>query len=82
MGDVSSRFLSKNIDSLIGLGVPETELLNVVPGGRPALGNPLARFDGNILIEVLNVAEAGFAKICGKALTLAFAMSLLYRNSG
>ncbi len=58
MGDVSSRFLSKNIDSLIGLGTPESDLLRLVPGGRPALGNPLARFDGNILIEALNFAEA------------------------
>ena len=57
MCDVSSRFLCKNIDSLIGLGVSESDLLEFVPGGRSALGNPLARFDGNILVEVLSFAE-------------------------
>ena len=57
MGDVLSRFLIKNIDSLVGLGVPEYDLLSLIPGGRSALENPLARFDGNILLEAFNVAE-------------------------
>ena len=57
MGEILSRFLAKNIDSLIGLCVEESDLLRLVPGGRTALGNPLARFDGDILIELFRFAE-------------------------
>lgn len=57
MNAVSSRFLYRNIESLIGLGLLEKDLLNLVPGGTEALHNPLIRFDGNILVRILKFAE-------------------------
>lgn len=57
MGALSSRFLIKNIDSLIGLGLPESDLMSVVPGKKEALKNPLLRFNGNVLIDLLRLAE-------------------------
>lgn len=58
MGTTSSRFLSKNIESLIRLGIKESDLLNLVPGGRHSLENPLERFEDQVLIDILNFAEA------------------------
>ena len=57
MGATSSRFLTKNIESLKGLGVPEPAMLDCVPGGWPALSNPVIRFPGEVLIDIFNVAE-------------------------
>jgi len=57
MGATSSRFLTKNIESLIGLGVPEPDIMALVPGGQAALDNPVKRFDGNTLIDIFNTAE-------------------------
>lgn len=54
---VWSRFLYRNIESLVDLGVPEQELLSRVPGGELALNNPLKRFDGDILLDIFNYAE-------------------------
>lgn len=57
MGALSSRFLIKNIDSLVGLGLPESDLMAVVPGQEEALNNPLMRFSGDVLVELLRLAE-------------------------
>lgn len=58
MAEILSRFLAKNIESLIRLGVGESDLFGLISGGRTALKNPLMRFDGRILIEAFNLAEA------------------------
>jgi len=58
MGATSSRFLTKNIDSLIGLGVDETALLELVPGGWSALNNPVLRFPSDVLINLFVAAES------------------------
>ena len=57
MGTTSSRFLTKNIESLIGLGLTESALMDVVPGGRAALEDPLKRFDGRVLVDIFQIAE-------------------------
>ena len=57
MGATSSRFLTKNIESLIGLGLTESALMDVVPGGRAALEDPLKRFDGSVLVDIFQIAE-------------------------
>lgn len=57
MGAVSSRFLTKNIESLIGLGLTQSVLMDIVPGGCAALNNPLKRFDGRVLINIFKIAE-------------------------
>ena len=57
MGATSSRFLIKNIESLMGLGVPESAILDCVPGGWPALNNPVLRFPREILVNIFHVAE-------------------------
>ncbi len=57
MGTVSSRFLEKNIESCVSLGIDGAKLLELVPGGRANLLNPLYRFDGRVLIDVLAKAE-------------------------
>ena len=54
---ISSRFLEKNIESCIGLGICKEELLSLVPGGLTALKNPTHRFDGEVLFLVLKFAE-------------------------
>lgn len=57
MSFVSSRFLYRNIDSLVGLGVPEDKILELVPGGSQSLNNPLKRFDGRVLTRIFDFAE-------------------------
>ena len=54
---ISSRFLQKNIESCVGLGLPKDGLLSFVPGGLAALENPTQRFDGEVLYLVLKYAE-------------------------
>lgn len=58
MGTTSSRFLQKNIESCIGLGIDADKLMALVPGGTAALENPVQRFDGDVLVAVLDLAEA------------------------
>lgn len=57
MGTTSSRFLQKNIESCIGLGLDAKALMALVPGGAAALENPVQRFDGDVLVAVLDLAE-------------------------
>ena len=57
MGTTSSRFLQKNIESCIGLGVDENALMALVPGGVMALKNPVQRFDGDVLRSIFNTAQ-------------------------
>jgi len=54
---ISSRFLEKNIESCIGLGISKEGLLSLVPGGLPALKDPTHRFEGEVLYLVLKYAE-------------------------
>jgi len=58
MGATSSRFLMKNVESLIGLGLSESALLDLVPGGWAALNNPLIRFQGDVLIRLFEEAQS------------------------
>jgi len=54
---ISSRFLEKNIESCIGLGISKEGLLSLVPDGLPALKDPTHRFEGEVLYLVLKYAE-------------------------
>ena len=57
MGAASSRFVQKNIDSLVGLGLSRERLMPCIPGGDSSLGDPTHRFDAQVLIDVFELAE-------------------------
>jgi len=57
MRNTSSRFLQKNIDSLVGLGLNRDALMKCVPGGSVTINNPTHRFVCDVLVNVFEVAE-------------------------
>ena len=57
MGTISSRFLTKNIDSLVNLNIDRSALIDRIPGGEAALNDPTQRFEGDVLIDIFDLAE-------------------------
>ena len=58
MGTISSRFLIKNIDSLANLNVDRSALIDRVPDGEATLNDPIHRFEGDVLIDIFDLAES------------------------